>query len=95
VTLNLPGNVGPVLPTTGKASPTLCRGDDYAAIAVGVDYNAYESGPGQGNPAATGQVPNILTGPQADVTVSTFSLSTSGIYGQSTARAPFARGTFH
>lgn len=86
VTINLPGNVGPISPTTGAATPTLCVGDDYAAFAVGTDYRAYESGPGQTDPAGIAQAPNFLTGPQADITISAASTSTSGIYGQSVGR---------
>ncbi len=86
VVVNLPGNVGPVSPATNTATPTLCKGDDYTAYAVGTDYRAYESGPGQPDPAGLAQVPNFLTGSQADVTISGPSASASGIYGQSIAR---------
>ena len=91
VTVNLPGNVGPVSPNTGKPTPTLCVGDAYAAYAVGTDYRAYESGPGQPDPAGIIAVPNFLTGPQADITISAPGFSTSGIYGQSTGRSVQAK----
>lgn len=86
VAVHLPGNVGPVSPVTNTATPTLCTGDDYAAYAVGIDYRAYESGPGQPDPAGLAQAPNFLTGSQADITISGKGTSASGIYGQSIAR---------
>ena len=86
VVVSLPGNVGPVSPVTNNTTPTLCAGDDYAVYAVGTDYRAYESGPGQPDPAGLAQIPNFLTGSQADVTISGASTSASGIYGQSIVR---------
>lgn len=71
VTVTLPGNVGPILPTTGTASPTFCMGDRYRVYAVGTDYLAYESGPGQPASGGLAQVPSFLNGPQSDITIST------------------------
>lgn len=87
VAVHLPGNVGPTSPVTNSATPTLCKGDDYTAYAVGTNYRAYESGPGQPDPAGTAAMPNFLTGPQADITISAPGSSTSGIYGQSIGRS--------
>jgi hypothetical protein len=87
-TITLPDNVGPISPTAGTADPTICAGDAYVVSEIGVDYPAYEAGPGQPGPNALSETPAILgaTG-QDDITVSFPAATASGIYGMSELRA--------
>lgn len=71
-TITLPDNVGPP-PTTGGTNPTLCPSDFFLVYALGVDYAASESGPGQPNSNGVAETPNFFlsNGPQqADITIS-------------------------
>jgi hypothetical protein len=90
-TMTLPANVGPIPAKGGAAEPSICPGDDYFATEVGVDYPAYEDGPGQPNAAGSAETPTLLgAAGQADITVGAPATSTSGIYGMSVARKPQA-----
>jgi hypothetical protein len=86
-TITLPDDVGPVPPTGGTPFPTLCPGDAYVVSEVGVDYPAYEAGPGQSNSNGSSETPTLVgaTG-QADITVSVPASTGTTYGGDATAR---------
>jgi hypothetical protein len=86
-TVTLPDDVGPISPTDHTAFPTLCDGDTYVVNLVGVDYPAYEAGPGQPNSNGSSETPTLLgAAGQADITVSAPG-STGTTYGDSEGTA--------